>query len=406
MKSEQHERQTGQTSALETPCPGCDSTGMEVFYEVKQVPAHSVLLMETREQAVSYPRGDIALGFCPTCGFISNISFNPDLHEYSAKYEETQGFSGTFNAFHKALAEKLIDRFDIRNKDVIEIGCGKGEFLSLLCELGANRGIGFDPAYIAERNTSTVKDRIRFITDFYSEKYAEHQADFVCCKMTLEHIPDTARFISTVRRSMGDRYDTTVFFQIPDTLRVMKDIGFWDIYYEHCSYFSRGSLGRLFRRCGFDVKDLWTEYDDQYLMIEARPSSGVPTTAISAENDLDEMRDAVENFTREIQPTLAQWRSTIAEARSKGEKVVLWGGGSKGVAFLTTLQITDDIQYAVDINPHKSGTFMAGTGQEIVGPEFLRSYKPDLVIVMNPIYCKEIQRDLDRLGVTGRLLPV
>jgi hypothetical protein len=80
--------------------------------------------------------------------------------------------------------------------------------------------------------------------------------------------------------------------------------------------------------------------------------------------------------------------------------------GSKGVAFLATLNIQDEIEYAVDINPYKQGTYIAGTGQEIVAPKFLRGYRPDVVIVMNPIYCNEIQQDLDRMGVTAELVPV
>ena len=108
---------------------------MEVFYEVKDIPVHSVLLMPTREKALTYPRGNIELGLCSQCGFISNLAFDPSLHEYSSKYEETQGFSATFNAFHKSLASSLIEQFNLRNKIVIEIGCGKGEFLTMLCEM-------------------------------------------------------------------------------------------------------------------------------------------------------------------------------------------------------------------------------------------------------------------------------
>ncbi len=387
-------------------CPSCNSPAMQVFYEVQNVPVHSVLLMETREKAVTYRRGDIALAFCDTCGFISNVAFDPALHEYSSKYEETQGFSSTFNTFHRALASRLIERYGLHEKDVIEIGCGKGEFLTMLCEMGNNRGVGFDPAYIPERNTSDAKDRVTFITDFYSEKYTGYQADFVCCKMTLEHIQDTAEFVLMVRRSIGDRYNTTVFFQIPDVTRVLKDVGFWDIYYEHCSYFSPGSLGRLFRKCGFDVINLATEYGDQYLMIEARPSRGTPTPPLPQENDLEILRADVASFRQQIGPTLTRWRQVIGELVRSGKKVVLWGGGSKGVAFLTTLSTHNEISYAVDINPFKSGTFMAGTGQEIVRPEFLRGYKPDVVILMNPIYSAEIQADLDKLGVKARLLAV
>jgi hypothetical protein len=60
--------------------------------------------------------------------------------------------------------------------------------------------------------------------------------------------------------------------------------------------------------------------------------------------------------------------------------------------------------YAVDINPNKRGTFMAGTGQEIVTPDFLPDYRPDLVIAMNPIYTEEIQRDLTRRGIGARVV--
>ena len=49
---------------------------------------------------------------------------------------------------------------------------------------------------------------------------------------------------------------------------------------------------------------------------------------------------------------------------------------------------------------------MAGTGHEIVAPEFLREYQPDLVVAMNPIYLDEIQADLDELGVGARLVAV
>jgi hypothetical protein len=42
---------------------------------------------------------------------------------------------------------------------------------------------------------------------------------------------------------------------------------------------------------------------------------------------------------------------------------------------------------------------MAGTGQEIVAPEFLRTYQPDAVIIMNPVYRDEISRDLSAMGL-------
>ena len=127
------------------------------------------------------------LALCSECGLITNVAFDARLTDYSTDYESTQQFSPTFRSFNHELARNLIDRYDVRGKTIIEIGCGQGEFLSLLCELGDNRRIGFDPAY-AGRTSRGDSERLTFVQDFYSEKYAAYCADLYCCKMMLEHI--------------------------------------------------------------------------------------------------------------------------------------------------------------------------------------------------------------------------
>jgi hypothetical protein len=384
----------------EKNCPNCLAEKPEIFYEVRRVPVHSVLLMPTRQVAVTYPKGDIALGFCPSCGFIFNTLFDPSMHEYSGNYEETQGFSPTFRAFHERLATSLIEKYDLRNKKIVEIGCGKGEFLSLICRMGRNQGIGFDPAFVAERNPAGKDLDISFVQDFYSEKYAQVGADFFCCKMTLEHIANTADFIRNVRRAVGDRSESIVFFQVPDARRVLSDLAFWDIYYEHCSYFCAGSLARVFREAGFEVLETWTDYDDQYLMISARPATE-PQPISQLELDAPQlMTQEIERFTRQQKERISSWRRELKQLTSEGQRAVVWGSGSKGVAFLTALDLDKEIEYVVDINPYRQGKFMAGTGQQIVGPSFLADYKPDVAIAMNPIYESEIQSDLRRMGLS------
>lgn len=74
------------------------------------------------------------------------------------------------------------------------------------------------------------------------------------------------------------------------------------------------------------------------------------------------------------------------------------------MTFLNTLKTQDQIEYVVDINPRKRGRYVPGTGQQIVPPEFLRDYQPDVVIVMNPIYKSEIQQLIKSLGLTAKFL--
>lgn len=361
--------------------------------------------MANREEALAYPTGEIDLVYCRGCAFIYNAKFDEKLIEYSGRYEETQGYSGTFNAFHKRLAEDLIERHALNGKEIIEIGCGKGEFLALICDLGDNRGVGFDPSYVAERSRAGINARTTFVTDFYSERYAGYKANFLCCKMTLEHIPLVARFVSTVRAAVGERNQTIVFFQVPEASIILEDCRFWDIYYEHCSYFDRGSLPRLFAGCGFQVSRTWVDYDDQYLMIEAVPASRPGKRDIcGTEPSVEESRVAMQRFAAAVPGRIDHWSQVVAARADTGKKVVLWGSGSKAVSFLTTLGIGTQIQHVVDINPHRQGMYMPGTGQLIVGPEFLRSDPPDTVIIMNGIYRSEISEMLTSMGLHPEIL--
>ncbi len=391
---------------VEHPCPSCANPEMSVFYEAGSMPAHSVLLLPSREAALAYPRGEMVLGFCNGCGFVTNLKFDPALNEYGSRYEETQGFSPTFREFNRGVAERLILRHGLRGRTVLEIGCGKGEFLALLCELGVGRGIGFDPAFLEDRLQSSARDRLTFVTELYSEKHANVEADFICCKMTLEHIHDTARLVKAVRRAIGNR-GTRTFFQVPNARYVLRDLAFWDVYYEHCSYFSAGSLARLFRSCGFRVLDVAVEYGGQYLTIDAAPDEDASTACASAaEEAVAEVRADAEYFAASVPASIARWRAMLAEMAGAGTRVVLWGGGSKAVAFLNTLDIRREVEYAVDINPFKAGTFLAGTGQQVVPPEFLKEFRPGVVVLMNPIYRQEVEQTLEHMNVAARVITV
>ncbi|MGL5806798.1 MAG: class I SAM-dependent methyltransferase [Xenococcaceae cyanobacterium] len=391
-------------SLTDHACPNCNHKGLSLFYEVKNVPVHSCLMLSTKEEALNFPTGDIALGYCNNCGFITNVVFDSKWSSYAPNYEDQQSFSPTFNKFALNLAKNLIDKFDLHNKDLVEIGCSKGDFLLLMCELGNNRGVGIDPSVVPGRVESEAADRVKFIQEYYSEKHAEFVGDFICCRHTLEHVAPTYEFIKTVRNSIGDRNSVGIFFEIPDTIRVLKDMAFEDIYYEHCSYFTPGSLARVFRSCGFEVKDIYLEYGDQYLLIDAIPVNTPSDKIHPLEETIEQLTDNVKYFATNIQNKLDYWKQHLEKMQAQGKKVVVWGSGSKCVAFLTTLNTIDKIQYVVDINPHRHGKFIPGVGKEIKSPEFLKEYQPDQIVVMNAVYCDEIKKMLDEMGVSAEVV--
>ena len=392
-------------SANELICPVCQSFDVSELIEILQVPVHCNLLWFTRSEAVGAPRDDIRLSFCRYCGHLFNAAFNPALMEYTQAYENSLHFSPRFQSYAESLAADLVSRYDLRGKDIIELGCGQGDFLRLLCRLGNNRGTGFDPSYSPVPEGSEDTEQITFIQDFYSDRYAAYQADLVCCRHVLEHIQYPRDFLAGVYRPLDNQHRTVLFFEVPNVMYTLKDLGIWDLIYEHCSYFSRNSLAHLFRLSGFDVYRLGETYEGQFLTIEAFLVDETRSNpAGQPENDLAQIVSLVDSFANRYQEKKRFWQLHLAQLAEKGKRVVVWGVGSKGVTFLNVLRTRGQIEYVVDINPRKQGMYTTGTGQKIVAPEFLKSYQPDVIIIMNPIYQTEIQQIVAGLGFTPQFL--
>ncbi len=379
---------------------------MAVFYEAGEVPVHSCLMMPDERSAAGYPRRALVLGFCRDCGFISNVRFDPQVHEYAPGYEDQQSFSPRFRAFQTELVQRLVERYGLRDRTVLEIGCSKGDFLIELCRAGGNRGIGIDPSCVPGRVEAGPGVDVRFIAEHYSPAHGRIACDAVCCRHTLEHIHQTADFVGLVRESIGDRHEVLVFFEVPDVGRVLRETAFWDMYYEHCSYFTLGSLARLFRANGFEVLELCKDYDDQYLLLVARPANGPTTPSLPEEDDLAATAAEVEAFRGNVQRRVEALRDQVRRIRSVGKKAAIWGSGSKCVSFLSTLGINGEIECVVDINPYRHGKYLAGSGRQVVGPEALRSARPDVIFVMNPIYRREIAEQVAGLGIEAELVAV
>ncbi len=382
-------------------CKSCRSTDLRPFFEVSGIPVHSCVLQDSAEAALAYPRGELKLEFCRRCGFVQNGCFDPSVHEYSPRYEETQGYSPRFREWLEGLARRMVEDHGVRGRRVLEIGCGKGDFLALLCRIGGNLGIGVDPAYDPARRPPEADDRVTYLPEFYGERHVGLEADFVCCRHTLEHIDRTADFLGLVRRSIGDR-EATLFLEVPDVDRVLDDLAFWDVYYEHCSYFNSTSLTRLLQATGFEVLECWREYGDQYLMVVARSTRLAP--ACPATGDVAATERRVDRFEAHIGPALEDWDSLLRSSGEEGRRTILWGSGSKAVAFLTTLGLNGEVEALVDVNPHRHGRFVPGTAHAIVSPDSLSLIEPDTVVVMNRVYREEISAQLAKMGLEPELV--
>lgn len=389
-------------------CIGCGQAGAEAFFEMKDVPVLSNAPCSNREEAVSFPTGRIQLVFCPSCGHVFNAAFRPEIMVYDPRYENSLHYSPHFDRYIRELAQQIVADHKLVEKDVIELGCGNADFLGLLCQLGNNRGVGFDPSHDPARLSPLAQTNVRVVRDRYNEDYGHLACDLVCSRHVLEHIPEPDVFLSSIRRAVGNR-NTVIFFETPNALYSLRQKGIWDIIYEHVSYFWSLSLSRLFLRSGFSPRTVRETYGGQFLCLEALPigyPAVMPALEPQQEEELRRVAYEAQQFAECFRTTVSNAAAVLEDARRAGRRVLLWGAGSKGVTFLNLFKDVDCLRYAVDINPHKQGKYIAGSGHPVISPQQAKSYNPDIVLVMNPLYQKEIGSHLSELGLTPQLVTI
>jgi len=379
-------------------CQACGGTATEPFFQINRIPTSSCVLTDTPEDAARWGRADLELAVCHTCGFIQNRLFRSELVDYTMPYEESQAFSPRFVAFQDELISRLASDHDLAGKTILEIGSGKGAFLEAICRVGGARGIGIDPAGQSSRLTTDVD--ITLIRDVFDESNTHLTGDLICCRHTLEHIQAVGRFVRNVGDSLRRTPGSVSFFELPDTERILEEGAFWDVYYEHCSYFTMTSLSHLFPSHGLSITRLERGFDDQYLLLEAKEG---PAVGSSDQHGVKELVEQCRRFGEVASREVDRWRQVITEFAARDQTVVLWGAGSKAVGFLSALALDEAVSAVVDVNPFKQSTFLPGSAHEIVSPDSLQDLSPDLVVVMNPIYVAEIGEMLAGRGLHPRL---
>jgi SAM-dependent methyltransferase len=375
-------------------CLICGEKSLEPLISIPGVPTLCNRLCASETEAWNAPRGDVSLSYCPDCGHIVNSAFDQARVNYDGRFENTLSFSPRYRQYAEATADRVINGYGLNGKRIVEIGCGSGDFLRLLCGPG-NRGEGYDPS---QPNSRSAAGRGSF--EIIGRNFAVEDAlgaDFVCCRHVLEHLPEPMDLLRQLRESMAIRPDAVVFFEVPNALFTLDRLGIWDIIHEHVSYFVPSSLVRAFDGAGFSVCCAESAFDEQYLWLEARVDSQASLSA-PPKRPPDVLYSS---FNARFTERIEQWRQHLDQLKSDHRRVVIWGGGAKGVMFLNLLRVPAGagIDWVVDINPRKQGHFVPLMGQRIVGPDCLLKDPPDLVIVMNQEYESEVRSMIDDMGI-------
>jgi len=323
--------------------------------------------------------GKISLNLNTSLAFVENSSFEPHLITYDRAYQNSQAFSPRFLSHMKDVAALLRDVYP-PGTSVVEVGCGKGDFLDLLSEGAHFDVLGFDETY----GGSNPRIQKRFLTNNDRIK-----TDLIILRHTLEHIPSPHQFLELLKNVFGS---APIYIEVPDLDWIFRNQAYIDITYEHVNYFSRESLLKL-----FDSKNIRSGalFDDQYQYVIAEISDLSNRFLSDYESDHWKELDFYALF-----PRITETISHIDNLLSTNRKAYVWGAATKGCMFLVHClqlnKVANKVRFAIDINPNKSGKFLPGSHVPIRDKAafFASASDGDLVIVSNPSYKDEIVREI------------
>lgn len=313
-------------------------------------------------------------------GLIENQSFDDSQICYDENYQNNQATSNVFSAHMRHVYEVIKRQFPAGSK-LVEVGCGKGDFLNIVEADGHFDYAGYDFAY--EGDNPNIHKRFLNEND-------RIDADIIVLRHVLEHIQKPHLFLAMLAQVFPN---TPIYIEVPDYTWITDHSAFFDLTYEHVNYFTPNSLSGLFTS-SMD-SGLLFQHQYQYIIADLGSLTSDYTDHYNSDNwvilDLKDIFKGMQNAINSI------------EQLNPSQKIVIWGGATKGVLFAHHLKmlapdVFKRIGSAIDINPNKQDKYLPSTKLKIVSDaDFIASANGDeIVVVMNPNYFDEIKLFLEQ----------
>lgn len=372
-------------------CPVCGHGVCASFFDGGEQTLATLGWPESADAAKAMPKHPQDFVQCPKCTHVWNRSFTYEAIPYRNNPNRMFNKGGIWKG-HLAKTRDLVLKQLPEMPTVVDIGCGEGHFVRGLAEarVGVGRFVGFDPNATPETGRG-----VEFHAAYFEplQHMVEFAPDAVAIRHVLEHLTHPAMLLEQLAwgaAALGK--PCWLFAEVPCIDRVFETSRLADFFYEHASHFTTESFQTLMERAG-EIVELAHGYDGE--VVFALVKLGVPTT-------MQHRAEVAAEFALVAETSRVQIRQQLDVLAAQGKRVAIWGGTGKSAAFIH--QFGADAKrfpLVVDSDPDKAGTFVPGTGQEIVFRDTLKTAPADVVIIPTQWRARDIVAEMAREGITA-----
>lgn len=312
---------------------------------------------------------DLVVCQCSSCG-LTQLSNN-----YVPYYREvirSVAFSDEMKKFRRKQFGSFVQKYSLKGKKIIEIGCGGGEYLSIMQQLGIEC---YGLEYSKELVKQSVKNDLRVSKGFIqnsSRKLRHGPFDAFFMLNFIEHLPNPNSVLRGIYDNLTD--GAVGLVEVPNFDMILKKNLFSEFIHDHLLYFTRETLNTALRLNGFEMigcRKIWHEYTISAIVKKKR----MPDITNFYKHQI-KLKNEIESYIRHF----------------KYRKVAIWGAGHQALTIISLMNLADRIRYVVDSAVFKQGRYTPATHIPIVSPDALAKDPVEAVIIMGASYSDEIGR--------------
>jgi 2-polyprenyl-3-methyl-5-hydroxy-6-metoxy-1,4-benzoquinol methylase len=331
---------------------------------------------------------------CEKCWLVQAEDYSRASELFNEEYAYFSSFVDSWVRHAENLVALATNRFGLDSTSfVVEVASNDGYLLQHV----RSRGIpclGIEPT--ASTANAARQRGIETIEKFFGVKLAQElasqgrTADLTVGINVLAHVPDINDFVSGIVTLL--KPNGVSVFEFPHLLSMITERQFDTIYHEHFSYLSFTTVCEIFRLSGlevFDVEVLGT-HGGSLRVYSQRVDTGRRTVspAVQSMRSLEarhglHSREFYQGFAKDVEGVKAEFLHELVAAKRLGKRVAGYGAAAKGNTLLNYAGVkTDLIEFVADRSTAKQGKWLPGSRIPIVGEQYLREAKPDLIVLL------------------------